>query len=537
MNTFDEKPKLVSIVLPVYNGGRFLRQSIDSCLQQTYRNIELIIVDDGSNDETAKIIAGYVNRNHRVRLVTHKRNRGLPAALNTGFANSKGAYLTWTSDDNLYEPDALKLMVNYLEDHPEIAMVCCDVKTINSAGHQLGLWRSLLADEPGGLCIQGCFLYHRKVYESVGDYDEELFLVEDYDYWLRVNRSFRLARLESVSPYKYRLHRESLTGRWGLKARIQIPRAEAKHFTAPHERNDYLANAYWKASWESRDKGDLRAAWQFALLCVSLRPLRFAYWKTTASIALRFWILRFLDGLRRILPAPAKRIGRRILQLITISKARARLTLGLQPLSYLWGSDRGTEIARYYLAQFFQEYSSDIRGHSLEFSGPSYIKRFGGPQVTKADVLHIDDSSPLATIVADLTKSNDIPSNSFDCIICTHVLHIIFDLHKTVSELHRILKPGGVLLVGVPSISMCDRSEHELWRFTGEGLHRILAGAFGNENVIIRAYGNSLTAAGEIRGLVSHEFTRSELDHHDQRFPVEVCARVVKKDPIEEEKR
>jgi glycosyltransferase involved in cell wall biosynthesis len=312
MNTFDEKPKLVSIVLPVYNGARFLHQSIDSCLQQTYRNIELIVVDDGSNDETVKIIAGYVNRDHRIRSVTHKRNRGLPAALNTGFANSKGAYLTWTSDDNLYEPEALQLMVNYLEDYPEIAMVCCDVKTIDSAGRQLKLWRSLLADEPGGLSIQGCFLYRRRVYESIGDYDEELFLVEDYDYWLRVNRSFRIARLEGVSPYKYRLHRKSLTGRWELKARIQIPRAEAKHFANPHE------NAYWKALLKSRDKGDLRAAWHFALLCVSLRPLRFIYWKATASVALRFCISRFLDCILRILPTPAKRVGRRILRLIRI---------------------------------------------------------------------------------------------------------------------------------------------------------------------------------------------------------------------------
>lgn len=529
MYTFDEKSKLVSIVLPVYNGAQFLRESIDSCLHQTYRNIELIVVDDGSNDQTVKIIAGYVNRDHRIRSVTHKRNRGLPAALNTGFANSKGAYLTWTSDDNLYEPEALQLMVNYLEDYPEIAMVCCDVKTIDSAGHQLKLWRSLLADEPGGLSIQGCFLYRRGVYESVGDYDEELFLVEDYDYWLRVNRSFRIARLEGVSPYKYRLHRESLTGRWGLKARLQVPRAEAKHFADPHERNNYLANAYWKALWKSRDKGDLRAAWHFALLCVSLRPLRFIYWKATASVALRFCISRFLDRIRRILPTPAKRVGRRILRLIRISKARARLTVGVTPLSYLWGSDRGLPIHRYYLEEFLKEFAHDIQGHCLEFQNPGYASRIGGAAVEKLDILHIDATNPLATIVADLTKPNNLPSNRFDCIICTHVLHVIAELDRAVSELYRILKPGGVLLVAVPQISMCDPRFHELWRFTPEGLGLVLAKAFGKDNVVVKAYGNSLTSAGEIRGLVTHEFNATILNYHDPRFAVEVCARACKR--------
>jgi glycosyltransferase involved in cell wall biosynthesis/SAM-dependent methyltransferase len=522
---------LVSIVLPTYNGSRYLEQSVQSCIAQTYGNWELIVVDDGSNDETAKIIAGYVNRDQRIRSVTHKRNRGLPAALNTGFANSKGAYLTWTSDDNLYEPEALQLMVNYLEDYPEIAMVCCDVKTIDSAGHQLELWRSLLADEPGGLCIQGCFLYRRRVYESVGDYDEELFLVEDYDYWLRVNRSFRIARLEGVSPYKYRLHRKSLTGRWGLKAKLQVPRAEAKHFAAPHERNNYLANAYWKASRDSRDKGDLRAAWQFALLCVSQRPQsdRFIYWKATASVALRFCISRFLDRIRRSLPTPAKRVGRRILRPIRISKARARLTVGVTPLSYLWGSDRGLSIHRYYLEEFLKEFAHDIQGHCLEFQNPSYTFRIGGAAVEKLDILHIDATNPLATIVADLTKPNNLPSNRFDCIICTHVLHVIAELDRAVSELYRILKPGGVLLVAVPQISMCDPGFHELWRFTPEGLALVLAKAFGKDNVVVKAYGNSLTSAGEIRGLVTHEFNATILNYHDPRFAVEVCARACKR--------
>src|SRR5262249_37026973 len=127
-----------------------------------------------------------------------------------------------------------------------------------------------------------------------------------------------------------------------------------------------------------------------------------------------------------------------------------------------------------------------------------------------------------------LTKPNDIPDDRFDCIVCTHVLHVIYELDRAVAELCRILKPGGVLLVAVPHVSMCDPGWHELWRFTEEGLSRVLAKAFGGGAVTARAYGNSLTAAGQIRGLATQEFTAAELNYHDNRFAVEICGRALK---------
>jgi predicted SAM-dependent methyltransferase len=232
------------------------------------------------------------------------------------------------------------------------------------------------------------------------------------------------------------------------------------------------------------------------------------------------------------LPQPAQKV---ILWSLTQFKimmapvARMRLPLGVAPLSYCWAHDRGLEIARYYLErEFLSEFSLDIRGHCLEFSSDWYTTRFGGNQVISLDILSKETDNPNATITADLTKSNDIPSNSFDCIICTHVLHVIFEVSQAVSELYRILKPGGVLLVAVPHVSMCDPTWHECWRFTQEGLFSVLTTVFSKEDIAMRAYGNSLTAAGEIRGLAAHEFTKRELNHHDERFAVEICARAVK---------
>ena len=124
---------LVSIVLPTHNGARYIEQAIQSCLDQTYPNIEIIIVDDASTDETPELLARIAAGNHRIRVIRHTQNQRLPGALNTGFANAKGDYLTWTSDDNLYEPEAIQLMVSGLEARPDVGFVYCDYRLI---GHE-----------------------------------------------------------------------------------------------------------------------------------------------------------------------------------------------------------------------------------------------------------------------------------------------------------------------------------------------------------------------------------------------------------------
>jgi SAM-dependent methyltransferase len=204
------------------------------------------------------------------------------------------------------------------------------------------------------------------------------------------------------------------------------------------------------------------------------------------------------------------------------------MTVGVRPLSAHWGWDRGLPVHRYYLEEFLRTFAADIRGRCLEFDLDLYASRFGGAGVSRVDVLHLDESNPRATIVADLTKPNDIPSDVFDCIICTHVLHVIYEFEKAVNELHRILKPGGTLLVGVPSVSMDGPDAGELWRFVPNGLRMVLSTVFDRDKVLVRGYGNSLVAAAELRGVASHELTRAELSAQDPRFPVEVCARAVK---------
>lgn len=201
----------VSIVLPVYNGERYLAQAIESCLSQTFSDWELIVVDDASTDGTPAIIADFCARDARVRSVRHETNRKLPGALNTGFALANGEFLTWTSDDNRYRPRALETMVEFLGRRPEVDTVYTDYTAIDDDGAVTG---RVEVPDPVYLVrenvIGPCFLYRRSVHEGVGRYDEELFLVEDYDFWLRTGARFQMVPLHQ-DLYLYRRHQSSLT--------------------------------------------------------------------------------------------------------------------------------------------------------------------------------------------------------------------------------------------------------------------------------------------------------------------------------------
>jgi glycosyltransferase involved in cell wall biosynthesis len=204
----DDNP-LVSIVLPTYNGSRYIAQSINSCLDQSYKNIELIIVDDCSIDNTPKIVASYTDK--RIKYIRHKINKGLPAALNTGFASSNGEYLTWTSDDNFYDKEAVSVLAGYLKKE-KCDYVYADFYLFRDEDAQNAKIIKLPeADQLKNRNVVGpCFMYTKKVKETIGGYDPITSLAEDYDYWIRISKTFSLRRID-VPLYYYRLHGHALS--------------------------------------------------------------------------------------------------------------------------------------------------------------------------------------------------------------------------------------------------------------------------------------------------------------------------------------
>ena len=201
----------VSIVLPVYNGARYLRKSIDSCLAQSHGNIELVIVDDCSTDETPRIIAEYVKRDPRVFGIRNERNLRLPGALNVGFGHTTGELLSWTSHDNYYAPDAMRTMVERLCSWRGIDLMCSAFRYVDEMGREDA--NIIYLPTPDRLpflnTVGPCFLYRRQVYTTVGNYREEMEYEEDYDYWLRASGRFNMMRLH-IPLYYYRIRPDSM---------------------------------------------------------------------------------------------------------------------------------------------------------------------------------------------------------------------------------------------------------------------------------------------------------------------------------------
>lgn len=300
----SEQPR-ISIVLPVYNGARYVTLAIESILAQDEPNWELICVDDCSTDATPQILADYAARDPRIHVIRHEVNKKLPGALNSGFAVARAEYLTWTSDDNMYRPHALARMAEILDAQPRVDLVYAGYSTIDDAG---GIGELRLPLPSRALVyksvVGACFLYRRAVQEALQAYDEALFLVEDYDFWLRASMRFRLQPL-AEDLYLYREHEGTLTTQ--RRAQVLALRAALieRHLTAlPWAGADDRALAYLHLREQALALDDaacaqryLRNAWQHA-------PLRVLRWHIRAAMQ-RVFGRGVVQALARLLPSGA----------------------------------------------------------------------------------------------------------------------------------------------------------------------------------------------------------------------------------------
>jgi SAM-dependent methyltransferase len=202
------------------------------------------------------------------------------------------------------------------------------------------------------------------------------------------------------------------------------------------------------------------------------------------------------------------------------------------PISRMWGYDRGTPIDRFYIERILERYQEDIRGRVLEVGNDRYARQFGGGRVTQCDVLDFRDDNPHATIVCDLATGEALPSNAFDCVILTQVLQFVYPVEEAVQTVHRILKPGGTVLVTVPGISQVVDEvifDRWYWSFTPASMQGLFAGAFGESHVQVASLGNVLSAVGLLHGLAVTELRERDLRVRDPAYNVIVALRAVKR--------
>ncbi len=261
-------PDLVSVVLPVYNGERDLAKSIESVLNQKYKNLELILVNDGSTDKTPEIMESYAARDSRIRII-NQENKKLPTALSVGFREARGEFFTWTSADNIMLPDCLKVMVEDIKRKPDVAMVYGNMRLIDAKGHirrgKFWFEKPILS---GNVClpkdakalntfanntIGAAFLYRAEAAYLLGDYSRYKTNLEDYDYWMRMNSLLKIDHTDEEKPiYLYRIHDESLTAH---DRELGITKNRYKLMVLDDFRRDfYMAGLVWIV--ESEDENN-----------------------------------------------------------------------------------------------------------------------------------------------------------------------------------------------------------------------------------------------------------------------------------------
>jgi SAM-dependent methyltransferase len=193
----------------------------------------------------------------------------------------------------------------------------------------------------------------------------------------------------------------------------------------------------------------------------------------------------------------------------------------LTPISRNFGADRGTPIRRQYIDEFLRRYRSDLMGRIMEVGED----RYAGTYAARDARIEVLAPAPAAnvTITGDLATGQGIPEAAFDAIILTQVLHVIFDIRAAIATAHRALRPGGVLLATIPTITQVSRFDMDrwgdYWRLTDKAAQRLFEGVFGADVTTV-AYGNVLTAIAALTGLAAEELTRAELDHCDPDYQV-----------------
>ena len=195
---------------------------------------------------------------------------------------------------------------------------------------------------------------------------------------------------------------------------------------------------------------------------------------------------------------------------------------GVGPVSRTFGFERGLPIERYYIEKFLEGNKQFITGNVLEIADSRYSKKFG-VNITQYNSLSIQPGSGV-TIVANLTDKHTLPENRMDCFICTQTLNMIYDFKSAIEGGYHLLKPGGVMLATVAGLCQISRYDMDnwgdYWRFTDLSIKRSFGEVFGEKNIEVKVYGNSLAACYFIRGMASNELEKEELDYVDADYQI-----------------
>ena len=529
----------VGVVITTFDDAHFLAEALGSVAGQTRRADAVIVVDDGSRDDPSACVAPFPG----VRLI-RQENRGLAAARNTGLAALDTTYVVFLDADDRLTRRAIACGLAAFERAPGCGFVYGGHRYIDREGAETGSRYDPPGDEPylkllrgNFIAMHGTVMYRRAALLEAGRFDETLRRCEDYDVYLRMTRRFPVAGYADRIA-EYRLHGANMS----TAHEAMLESALAVHDRYRPAPDDSRALAAWHAGrhgWRRNYAEEMAAARyqrrQAGGSLLASLPALLATARARPSLALGEVGRALRHRLAAVLPG---RFGQRLLPPSERRPPLGRVRFGdlrrVEPVSPDFGFDRGVPIDRYYIEAFLGRHASEIAGRVLEVGDDSYTRRFGRDRVRRADVLHVRAGHPGATFTGDLTDAAVLPENAFDCIVLTQTLHLIYDLRLAVERLWRALAPDGILLVTAPGITSVDRGEWGAtwyWSLTAPSMHRLFAGVFGEDAILIEQYGNVLSATAFLHGLAVDELTREELDARDRAYPVIVALRARKERP------
>lgn len=207
----SQNPK-ISVIMSVYNGQRYLREAIESILNQTFTDFEFIIINDGSTDNSLEIIQSYDDS--RIRIVNNETNIGLTKSLNKAIKQARGKYTARQDGDDISLPHRFLEQLSYLERHPEVALLGTSVYHIDEQGKVLG--RVIVLTKPGDKLLKenqfnhGSTMFNKNVVVRLGGYNEILKYSQDYELWLKIAKNHQVSNLSQLL-YKLRFHEETIS--------------------------------------------------------------------------------------------------------------------------------------------------------------------------------------------------------------------------------------------------------------------------------------------------------------------------------------
>jgi len=538
----DARP-LVSVIIPCFNQGRFLQEAIASVQKQTYPDIEIIVVDDGSTDNTRTVASSIADVKY-----FYQSNAGLSAARNYGISHCKGAFLVFLDADDILYPEAIASNLKLLLQNPSWAFV-------SGGHHKVDAWlfplknqeeTEALSHDHFNALLKGNYIgmhaavmYRFRVFDEF-EFDTTLEACEDYDLFLRIARKYPVgSHAEKIAAYRH--HDTNMSANF-FNMLTQVLRVHKRQLArlvndaekyAWHEglRNwkTYYATRMYQhffcaiekeKKWPSRKEMKLMAA---------VIPARFKNYVVKKALH------NFKDQLKRFLPDKfSKWLHHKGIYRWYVPPP-GKIDPGdfnrVTPFSADFGFDRGGAIDRFFIENFLQENQLQIRGRVLEIGDNAYTLKYGGDKILRSDVFHVMEGNPGATYTGDITDVPQIPSDEFDCIIFTQTLHLIYDFKSALRTCYRILRPGGCLLLTVPGISQIDRGEwrdYWLWSFTNTSIKRLMSETFRDASVNVRTYGNVYVAAAFLYGMGLPELPRDFLFRHDPSYQLIISATAIK---------